>query len=83
MSIEKLKNWLKGLSFRSGVIASILCAVCYTISFAQMILPISVGAKSIIWTIFFGLAKALQYSAIAILGKSGITRLKSLLSARK
>ena len=43
-----------------------------------MLLPISVAAKGILWTILFGLAKTAQYSSLLILGKSGIARLKKL-----
>ena len=77
-NFDKIKNWLKSLSFRTGVTVGIICIFCYGSSFAQMILPISVTAKSILWTIFFGLAKATQYTAIIILGKTGIDRLKEL-----
>ena len=77
-NFDKIKNWLKSLSFRTGVTVGIICIFCYGFSFAQMLLPISVTAKSILWTIFFGLAKATQYTAIIILGKTGIDRLKEL-----
>ena len=82
-SFGRLRLWLAGLSFRTGVAVACCCLLCYSLSFGQMLLPVSAETKVILWTILFGLAKALQYSAIAILGKSGITRLKSLLSARK
>lgn len=52
------------------------CSVCYAISFAQMLLPISVVAKGVLWVVFFGLAKTCQYAAILILGKAGIERLR-------
>lgn len=71
-----IKEWLQSLSFRTGVIVGIACIVSYLLSFAQMLLPISVTAKGILWTVFFGLAKTAQYSAILILGKTGIERLK-------
>jgi phosphoglycolate phosphatase len=47
------------------------------ISFAQMLLPISVGAKSVLWFVFFGLAKTAQYSGLLIIGKAGIERIKN------
>lgn len=72
-----IKEWLKSLSFRTGVIIGMVCIACYVLSFSQMILPISVTAKGILWTVFFGLAKTAQYSAILILGKAGIKRLKN------
>lgn len=52
------------------------CGVCYAISFAQMLLPISAVAKGVLWVVFFGLAKTCQYAAILILGKVGIERLR-------
>lgn len=55
-----------------------VCVVLYP-SFAQAILPISVAAKGILWATFFGLAKALQYSGLAILGVDGYKRLKAKL----
>lgn len=73
----RLRRWLSGLSFRTGVIVAGLCALCYALSFAQILLPISVTAKSVVWTIFFGLAKALQYSALLILGKAGVARIRA------
>ncbi len=78
--INKIKNWLSSLSFRAGVICAVVCILCYAISFAQMLLPFSVTAKGILWAVFFGLAKASQYSAILILGKTGIQRLRSFFS---
>ncbi len=72
----KLRDWLRGLSFRSGVIVGVVCVVCYVVSFAQMLLPISVGMKGALWVIFFGLAKASQYASLLILGKAGYQRLK-------
>lgn len=74
--ILRLKNWLQGLSFRTGVIVLLLCIPCYIFSFAQMALPISAGAKSVLWVIFFGLAKTFQYGGLTILGVEGIKRLK-------
>ena len=73
---KRLLTWLKGLSFKTGVVALLICTVCYAVSFAQMLLPLSVGAKAVLWTVFFGLAKTFQYSALAILGKSGLERLR-------
>ena len=41
-----------------------------------MLLPISVSAKGILWTILFGLAKTCQYGGLTILGVEGYKRLK-------
>ena len=73
---QNIVLWLKSLSFKTGVIMAVACGVCYAVSFAQMLLPISIAAKGVLWFIFFGLAKTFQYSAILILGKAGVQRLK-------
>lgn len=75
--LNKIKAWLQGLSFRTGVIVLLLCVPCYIISFAQMALPISAGAKGVLWFIFFGLAKTFQYGGLTILGVEGVRRLKA------
>lgn len=72
----KVKAWLQSLSFRTGVIVLLLCIPCYIFSFAQMLLPISVEAKGVLWTVFFGLAKTFQYAGLTILGVEGYKRLK-------
>lgn len=75
--IRKIRQRLSRLSFRTGVMVLALCALCYAVSFAQMALPIPVVAKGVLWTLFFGLAKTFQYSALLILGKAGVSRLRS------
>lgn len=80
--IEKVKRWLAGLSFRTGVIVLALCVPCYIISFAQMLLPISAAAKTVLWVVFFGLAKTFQYGGITILGVEGYRRVRSYFSRR-
>ena len=79
----RVKQWLAGLSFRTGMIVLGVCVMCYVISFAQMLLPISLGAKSVLWVVFFGLAKTAQYSGLLIIGKSGIERIKEWREKRK
>ncbi len=74
-----IKHWLQSLSFRTGVIVLLCCIPFYILSFAQMLLPISVAAKGILWTILFGLAKTCQYGGLTILGVEGYKRLKSKL----
>lgn len=76
--IAKIKHRLSQLSFRSGVIAALLCGVCYAISFLQMLLPISTTTKGVLWLIFFGLAKTLQYTALVIFGAAGVARFKAV-----
>ncbi|MCM1336434.1 MAG: hypothetical protein NC187_05275 [Candidatus Amulumruptor caecigallinarius] len=75
-TLIKIKKWLASLSYRTGVIVLIACVLFYIISFAQMLLPISVAAKGTLWVIFFGLAKTAQYSALLILGKAGIESIR-------
>lgn len=73
---RQLRDWLAGLSFKTGMWVLGACVACYLISFGQMALPIGVAWKGALWVVFFGLAKALQYSGLLILGKEGIRRLK-------
>ncbi|MBD5415520.1 MAG: hypothetical protein HDR46_04440 [Bacteroides sp.] len=73
-----IKERLGKLSFRTGVIVLLMCVPFYVISFAQMALPISAAAKSVLWVVFFGLAKTAQYGGLTILGAEGIRRLKAL-----
>jgi phosphoglycolate phosphatase len=74
---HRLKSWLQSLSFRTGVIVLLCCIPFYILSFAQMLLPISVTAKGVLWTILFGLAKTCQYGGLTILGVEGYKRLKN------
>ena len=80
---DALKSLLSKFSFRTGVIFLIVCVLCYIISFAQMLLPISASAKSVLWIIFFGLAKASQYTGLAIVGVEGWQRIKAYLHLRR
>lgn len=43
-----IRQWLAGLSFRTGVIVLLCCIPFYVLSFAQMALPISAGAKGVL-----------------------------------
>lgn len=38
-------------------------------------------AKGVLWFVFFGLAKTCQYTAVLILGKAGIERLRKIFKA--
>lgn len=78
--LNSIKRWLQSLTFRTGVIVLLVAVVCYIISFAQMLLPISLTAKGVIWFIFFGLAKTAQYSGLLIVGVEGWRRIKAKLS---
>ena len=79
----KVKQWLQSLSFRTGVIVLLCCIPFYILSFAQMLLPISVASKGMLWTVLFGLAKTCQYGGLTILGVEGYRRLKNMLSKVK
>lgn len=72
-----IKQWLSGLSYRTGVIVLLCCIPCYILSFAQMALPISVEMKGVLWFILFGMAKTFQYGGLTILGVEGVKRLKN------
>lgn len=79
----RIKQWLSALSFRTGVIVLLICIPLYIISFAQMALPISATLKTVLWVIFFGLAKTAQYAGLLILGAEGVKRLKAYFSRRR
>ncbi len=74
-----IKQHLSKLSFRTGVIVLSMCIPFYILSFAQMLLPLSVEMKGMLWVIFFGLAKAFQYGGLTILGVEGWKRLRAAL----
>ena len=64
--------------FRKDVINSWLsCNILYAFSFLQMLLPVSAVLKGILWVVFYGLAKACQYTSLIILGKSGFSMLRA------
>ncbi len=73
----RLKGRIARLSFRTGLVVLGVCVLCYALSFAQ----ISVTAKGVLWTLLFGMAKACQYSALVILGKEGINRIRARLKS--
>lgn len=75
--LQKIRQWLSRLSFRTGVVVLAMCVPCYIISFAQMAIPaLSAEAKAALWVVFFGMAKACQYGGLTILGVEGVKRLK-------
>lgn len=69
---QTIKKILSRLSFRTGAIILLLCVPCYIFSFAQMLLPIGAAAKTVLWVIFFGLAKTFQYAGLAVVGTEGV-----------
>ena len=72
-----IKTWFQSLSFKTGLIVLSLCIPFYILSFAQMALDTSYTLKSVLWVIFFGLAKTFQYTGILILGVEGWKRVKN------
>ena len=81
--LKNIQKKLSRLSFSTGVIVLSLCFLFYFLSFAQFTLPISTSLKGVLWGVFFGLAKACQYTGLAILGKEGYKRLKQYLKILK
>ena len=79
----RFKQRLGGLSFRTVIVAAILCVLSYIVSFAQMLLPLSATTKGVLWAVFFGLAKTFQYAALLILGTAGLTRIKAIFKCQK
>lgn len=82
-TFTRFKQWLGRLSFRTGIVVATLCAICYIVSFAPILLPISATTKGVLWAVFFGLAKTFQYAALLILGTAGLTRIKAIFKYRK
>ena len=78
-SFSRLRQWLSGLSFRTGIIVLLICVPFYLLSFVQMLLPLSVGMKSVLWVVLFGLAKTFQYAGLTIIGAEGVRRLRKWL----
>lgn len=81
--LQKIKVQLAKLSFRTGVIVLLLCIPCYIFSFAQMAFDTNAATKSVLWVIFFGLAKTFQYGGLTILGVEGVKRLKAKFKKNK
>ena len=79
----RMKEWLASLSFKTGVVVICCCLLCYLLSFLQGLLPISLAWKGVLWVVFFGMAKTLQYAGILILGKEGWRRLKRYFGRHK
>ena len=75
--LNNIRHWLKSLSFRTGVIVLLSCIPFYILSFAQVLLPISITAKGVLWAVLFGLAKTCQYGGLTILEVEGYRRLRS------
>lgn len=81
--LQRVRIFLARLSFRTGLWLLAACAVSYLLAFAPILFPLSLTTKGVLWFIFFGLAKALQYSAVLVLGKAGGHRLRNWWRGRK
>ena len=81
--ITAIRAFLAKISFRMGMIILLLCIPFYVLSFTQMLLPLSPTAKSILWVLFFGLAKATQYAGLAIIGVEGWRRIKGWFQSKE
>ncbi len=76
-TMDTIKAWHAKLSFRTGVVVLVFCVLFYLLSFVQALLPLSAEVKSVLFIVFFGLAKTAQYSGLAIVGVKGWQRIKS------
>jgi phosphoglycolate phosphatase len=74
---QRLRSYLAGLSFRTGVIVLLSCVVFYLLSFASLALPVSATLRGVLWATLFGCAKTAQYGGLMILGVDGVRRLKA------
>jgi phosphoglycolate phosphatase len=75
--LQKIKDWLQRLSFKTGVVVLLMCIPFYVLSFVQFSFDfLSGSAKGILWAVLFGLAKTCQYGGLTILGVEGVKRLK-------
>jgi phosphoglycolate phosphatase len=75
--MDTIKAWLAKLSFSTGVVVLVSCVLFYLLSLAQALLPLSAEVKSVLFIVFFGMAKTAQYSGLAIVGVKGWQRIKS------
>ena len=71
-----VKQWLAGLSFRTGVVVLSSCVVFYLLSFAALALPVSAALRGALWFVLFGCSKTAQYGGLLILGVEGVRRVK-------
>lgn len=81
--IMRVKGFLANFSLRTGIFILLSCVPFYILSFVQMKLPISTLWKSILFVLFFGLAKVAQYGGLIIVGAKGLKDLKTKLLERK
>ena len=78
----QLKSQLAKLSFRTGLWVLAGCAVSY-LWLSSPCCSLFSHDQGVLWFIFFGLAKTLQYTALLILGKEGAHRIRDWWRERK
>jgi phosphoglycolate phosphatase len=82
--IETIKERLRRLSFRTGLIVLLLCIPCYVIAlWGFWDEDTSIAEKGVRFTVFFGLAKTFQYGGLTILGAEGLKRVKAAFKKRE
>lgn len=81
--LNRVKAYLAQFTFRQGVVVLVICVLCYIASAVQALLPFSAATKSVLFIIFFGMAKLTQYVGLAIVGVDGWRRIKEYFKRRK
>lgn len=81
--LNRVKAYLAQFTFRQGVVVLVICVLCYIASAVQALLPFSAATKSVLFIIFFGMAKLTQYVGLAIVGVDGWRRIKVYFTRRK
>ncbi|MBP5457867.1 MAG: transporter suffix domain-containing protein [Paludibacteraceae bacterium] len=72
----RIQEFLQRFSFRTGVIIMALSLPLYIVAFAQAFLSIPTTTKTILFFVFYLLAKLLKYMGLAIVGVEGWERIK-------
>lgn len=81
---QRLKIWFQGFSPKTGVILLIICVALHILAFGQIAMPfLAPSTKKTLGIILFSLAKAFQYSGLAIVGVEGYKQLKKRISKQK
>lgn len=74
---QRLRIWFQGFSPQTGINLLIICVVLHILAFGQIALPFfSPATKKTLGLVIFSLAKAFQYSGLAILGVEGYKKIK-------
>ena len=75
---QRLRIWFQGFSPQTGINLLIICVILHILAFGQIALPFfSPATKKTLGLVIFSLAKAFQYTGLAILGVEGYKKLKS------